>query len=78
MLVNVAGAELRAAEKELASINRKLEKLSAVVAEVHERMAEHDQSDYDGLGRIGDELREAESQVAQLEDRWLEFSELIG
>ena len=40
-------------------------------------MAAHDQGDYEGLGRLNDELREAEAEMAGLEERWFELSELI-
>ncbi|MDQ1607883.1 MAG: transport system ATP-binding/permease protein [Microbacteriaceae bacterium] len=74
----LAGAQLRNAEKEIAAIDRKLVKLADQIAQVHERLAQHDQSDYDGLGALTDELRALESQVAELETRWLELSELLG
>ena len=71
------GAELRAAEKEVASIDRKLAKLADRIASAHERLAEHDQSDYEGLGRLTEDLRTLEATVADLETRWLELSELL-
>ncbi|MFD4422656.1 ABC-F family ATP-binding cassette domain-containing protein [Agromyces sp. NPDC058484] len=73
----LAGAERRAAEKELSSIDRRLEKLQAQIAEQHERLARHDQSDYVGLGELGDELGRLEASVAELETRWLEVSEAL-
>ncbi|GAA1837231.1 ABC-F family ATP-binding cassette domain-containing protein [Agromyces salentinus] len=74
---SLAGAERRTAEKELASIDRKLEKLGAEIARAHEKLAVHDQSDYVGLGALGDELRALEASVADLETRWLEVSETL-
>jgi ATPase subunit of ABC transporter with duplicated ATPase domains len=74
---SLSGADRRAAEKEVASIERRLEKLGGEVARTHERMAEHDQSDYEGLQRLGDELRALESETAELEDRWLTLSDLL-
>ncbi|MCD5346514.1 ABC-F family ATP-binding cassette domain-containing protein [Agromyces sp. S2-1-8] len=74
---SLAGADRRAAEKELASIDRRLEKLQGEIARHHEQLARHDQSDYVGLGALGDELRELEASVADLETRWLEVSELL-
>ncbi|MFF2387490.1 ABC-F family ATP-binding cassette domain-containing protein [Agromyces sp. NPDC058104] len=71
----LSGAERRNAEKELASIDRRLEKLQAEIAVHHEKLARHDQSDYVGLGVLGDELRALEASVADLETRWLEVSE---
>jgi ATP-binding cassette subfamily F protein uup len=44
---------------------------------LHERLAVHDQSDYVGLGVLGDELGALEASVAELETRWLEVSELL-
>ena len=73
----LTGADRRAAEKELASIDRRLEKLQSQIVEQHEKLARHDQSDYVGLGVLGDELSGLESAVADLETRWLEVSEQI-
>ncbi|MGW9114866.1 ABC-F family ATP-binding cassette domain-containing protein [Microbacterium sp. NPDC055683] len=74
----LSGAELRAAQKELAAAERKLEKLAADIATVHDRMAAHDQGDYAGLGALTAEIRALEEQTAALEERWLELSEQIG
>ena len=73
----LAGADRRAAEKEVQSIERRLAKIETEVAAVHARMATHDQSDYAGLGAIGDELSAFEAEAAEREERWLELSELL-
>ncbi|RXZ48137.1 ABC transporter C-terminal domain-containing protein, partial [Agromyces binzhouensis] len=73
----LTGADRRSAEKELSSIDRRLEKLQVQIAEQHEKLARHDQSDYVGLGALGDELRSLEDSVADLETRWLEVSEQL-
>ncbi|MGR0318357.1 ABC-F family ATP-binding cassette domain-containing protein [Agromyces sp. ZXT2-3] len=73
----LAGADRRAAEKEISSIDRRLEKLQSQIAEQHEKLARHDQSDYVGLGTLGDELRSLDDSVAELETRWLEVSEQL-
>ncbi len=73
----LTGAARRTAEKELSAIDRRLEKLTAEIATLHERMARHDQGDYVGLGALGDELRALEASVAELETRWLELSETL-
>lgn len=41
-------------------------------------MANHDQSDYRGLGQLHEELLEAEAASTALEQRWLELAELVG
>lgn len=74
----LSGAERRAAEKEVNSIDRRLAKLADKVAQVHARMAEHDQSDYVGLRKHADDLHALEAEVAELEDRWLELSEKLS
>lgn len=72
-----SGAELRAVEKEISSIDRSLAKLSDRISAKHDELAAHDQSDHVGLGKLTGELRELESQVAELEARWMELSELL-
>ena len=44
---------------------------------MHQRLADHDHSDYEGLQRHAGELRRLETEVAELEERWLELSELV-
>lgn len=74
----LAGAELRNAEKEFGSIERKIAKQQADVKLVHERMAVHDQSDYAGLAELSAEISKIEGTIADLEMRWLELSDLLG
>ena len=74
----LSGAALRAAEKEIASIDRSLVKLADRIAAKHQELADHDQSDHVGLGRLTGELRALEDEVADAETRWLELSEQLG
>lgn len=74
----LTGAEERAARKELAAVERKIEKLSEHVSKIHGQMAAHDHADYEGLGRMNEELQAVEAEVADLEERWLELSEALG
>lgn len=76
-VAGLTGADRRSAEKEVAAIDRRLAKLHAEIAETHDRLAAHDQSDYAGLGAFTDALRELESSVSELETRWLELSEVL-
>lgn len=71
------GAERRAAEKEIAAIDRKISKLQADVADRHEALAQHDPGDYVGLAALTDALRDIETEIADLETRWLELSEQL-
>jgi ATP-binding cassette subfamily F protein uup len=73
----ISGAELRATEKEIAAIDRRLARLADQIAAKHRQLTEHDQSDHVGITRLTEELRELQDGVAQLESRWLELSEVI-
>lgn len=74
----LAGAELRNAEKEFGSIERKIAKQQADVVEIHAKMAAHDQNDYVGLGEYAAQISTCEGTIADLEMRWLELSDLLG
>lgn len=72
-----SGADARAARKELAALERRLDKLAAQVTTLHQRMAEHEHDDYAGLQKLTDQLRSVEDEIADLEERWLELSEVV-
>jgi ATP-binding cassette subfamily F protein uup len=73
----ISGAELRATEKEIAAIDRRLARLADQIAAKHQELAEHDQSDHVGITRLTEELRGLEDDVAGMENRWLELSEVL-
>lgn len=72
-----SGAEIRAAQKEINQIDRKLEKLSSAKTSVHEKMAAHDQSDYEGLAKFSAEISQIDEEIEELEMRWMELSEIV-
>jgi ABC transport system ATP-binding/permease protein len=74
---HISGAELRAAQKEIAAIDRRLTRLADQIAGKHRELAEHDQSDHLGVNRLTEQLRGMEADVAELEGRWLEISEVL-
>ncbi len=74
---NISGAELRAAEKELAAIERKLARLADQIVAKHRELADHDQSDHVGITRLTEQLRAIEGEVAEQENRWMEVSEML-
>ena len=71
-------AQQRAARKELAAVERKLDRLAEQVTGLHEQLAEHDPADYAGLGSLTEQLRGLQGETAVLEDRWLELAELTN
>jgi ABC transport system ATP-binding/permease protein len=73
----ISGSELRAAQKEIAAIDRRLARLADQIAAKHGELAEHDQSDHLGITRLTKQLRDFEDAVAELESQWLEVSEIL-
>lgn len=73
----LSGADRRTAEKEVSAIDRRLQKLVKQIATTHEKMATHDQNDYDGFLALNAALRAAEAETSELELRWLELSEQL-
>jgi ATP-binding cassette subfamily F protein uup len=73
----MSGAQRRAAEKELTSVDRQLARLADRIAAKHVELADHDQSDHVGITRLTAELRALEDEVGTLESRWLELSEAV-
>lgn len=73
----MSGAQRRAAEKEVAALDRQLARLADRIADKHHELAAHDQSDHVGITRLTRELRALEDEVTATEGRWLELSELL-
>ncbi len=71
------GAELRNAQKELASITRKLEQADTRRRQALDAMAEPAPNADDGLGKLNEGVRAIEAEVEAFESRWMELSELL-
>ena len=54
-----------------------LARLAGQITAKHGELAEHDQSDHVGIARLTKQLRELEDAVAELENRWLQLSEVV-
>ncbi len=74
----LSGADRRAAEKELASLERRIERLTADVDARTHALADHDQADYAGLAEVMAQITASAAEIATLEERWLELSESLG
>lgn len=72
----VSGAERRAAQKEASSIERKLQKLTEKVHALDAQLAAHDQSDFEVLGDLTAERQHITAEVDELEERWLELTDV--
>jgi ABC transport system ATP-binding/permease protein len=75
---SVSGADRRAAEKEMSSLDRRIARLGDDRQKVLDRFATHDQADYAGLGALQGELAAVDQELEQLETRWLEVAELLA
>ena len=75
--MSIGGSARRDAEKELAASSRRLVKVGDLIRIKHDEFAAHDQSDYQGLGRLQEETAALEVEAATLEERWLELSEAL-
>jgi len=75
---SLSGAELRAAQKEVAALERRLEKLESQIAAARTALADHDQSDYVGLGVEMSRIADLEKDRDQVEERWFELTEQTG
>ncbi|HXH35765.1 MAG TPA: ABC-F family ATP-binding cassette domain-containing protein [Plantibacter sp.] len=73
----LSGAELRNAQQEIKSIDRKLHKLNGQIEQAHEKVAVHDQNDFAGITALGARIQAMYEEIADLEVRWLELSELV-
>ncbi|MCW4352022.1 ABC-F family ATP-binding cassette domain-containing protein [Hoyosella sp. YIM 151337] len=71
------GAAERAAQKELARLERAIAKLEERQAVLHERLAAA-ATDPEKLQRLGGELKDVDAEHAELEERWLELADELG
>jgi ATPase subunit of ABC transporter with duplicated ATPase domains len=74
----LAGAELRAAQKEITALERRIAKLTERAGAARAALADHDQSDYAGLAREMEAIAALEGEIAAAEERWFELTEEIG
>ncbi|KMY22802.1 ABC-F family ATP-binding cassette domain-containing protein [Actinobaculum suis] len=68
----LTGAQRHALAKEVAAIERKLNKTNQQIGRIEEKMLAHDQSDYQGLAELTQNMKELEAEATQLEEQWLE------
>ena len=74
---SLSGAERRDLEKQLASLDRRMQRLATETRADHDALAAHDQSDYVGLEAIAGRIRDREEERETLELEWLEAAERL-
>ncbi len=72
------GAALRTAQKEVAALERRIQKLTQQVDAAKHALVDHDQSDYAGLGEKMAVITAQEAEIAALEEQWFDLTEQIG
>lgn len=72
------GAARRAAEKEIAALERRMQKLNDQIDRARHALADHDQADYTGLGERMQQIQAQQAEVEELELRWFELTEELG
>ncbi len=72
------GAALRTAQKEVSALERRIQRLTQQVDAAKHALADHDQSDYAGLGDKMAAITAQEAEIAELEERWFELTEQLG
>ncbi len=74
----LSGADLRAAQKEVAALERRIGKLEKDIGSARMALAEHDQADYAGLAAEMQRIAAMEAERDDLETRWYELGEALG
>ena len=74
----LTGAELHAAQKELASLERRMARVEKDIDTLHQEMAVHDQSDFEGLLELTQKANTLTADKNDLEEQWLELSDRVG
>jgi hypothetical protein len=74
----LTGAALRDAQKEVASIERRMARLQSQIDAAKNALGDHDPADYQGLTKRMQEIGQLEADVTALEERWFELTELTG
>lgn len=72
------GAALRSAQKEISSLERRIEKLTQQIDKAKHALAEHDQADFEGLGERMKAISAQQDEIGELEVRWFELTEELG
>ena len=73
-----SAAQSRSAGKELAAVERRLDRLSGEASALQAQMTDHDPADYAGLLALHHRLEAVQEETATLEVRWLELAEQVS
>lgn len=74
----LSNAERQEAKRRHSAIERKLAKLQGEPDALRDQMSSADPTDYAELERLQKALEDAEAQISQLEEEWLELDEMLA
>ncbi|MGB3376576.1 MAG: ABC transporter C-terminal domain-containing protein, partial [Microbacterium sp.] len=69
---------LRAVQKEISALERRIHKLTQQIDRARHALADHDQADYAGLAEKMKTISALQDEVEENETQWLELSEQVG
>ncbi len=69
--------DARTGRKELARLERQLDRYGELVESLHARLAEH-ATDYEKVAALDEELRQTQQRRGEVEDAWLTLAERLG
>ncbi|MEV8251929.1 ABC-F family ATP-binding cassette domain-containing protein [Microbacterium sp. NPDC076768] len=72
------GAALRTAQKEISSLERRIQKLTQQMNAAKTALADHDQADYEGLAERMKKISDQQAEIEELEMRWFELTDEVG
>ncbi|WEV75149.1 ABC-F family ATP-binding cassette domain-containing protein [Bifidobacterium sp. ESL0800] len=73
----LTGKAFHDATRRLSAIERKLAKLETEKSKIEQQMAEHDPADYEGLGKLNEQLNANSDEKDTLEAEWMDLSEQV-
>jgi ABC-type multidrug transport system ATPase subunit len=73
----LSAADIRAGRKELARLERQVDRLTERETALHERLAEH-ATDYEKVATLDAELRAVQADRSRTEEEWLALAERLG
>lgn len=76
--VALSGGEQREVRKRVNSLERRMQTLEGKIAQAAEEQAQLDPSDYVALGEVQARIEELKRTLGELEEEWLEASELLS
>ena len=63
--------------REIASVEKKLQKSPGQIAQLEDKLMKHDPANYDGMVKLSEQLVAMKQKASELEERWLELTDQL-